>query len=455
MSVLLVATVSILGIISGRLLFKKWINHLAIYCVVWGVLIVLYEWKLLPYVDIIPLAWLFISLSFLSFLLGILTVISTRSLYSKDEGLSQRRDVSLLIFKDGGKTVKYSIIFFSSVCLFAAIQNWMVLIRMYGSIPTVILNASEIYSLSLQGDIKGVIPYISFSGYVAVFFSGIYTAYKRKYLLVTFFPLVGIIIQELATLGRAGMLFALIEFLFTFFLFRHFLNNDTKQRFKFLKKNGIFAFTILIVFFIVAASLVRISRNIGTETSESYEGTSNELRQFKDNLIISPSLYLYLSSDVGVLSQYLRSEGTSYPEMDYTQFGQNTFLPVYNFLSKFGFIDRVSGYQRGYFIPMWTNTGTYIRELHADFGITGILLGPYLIGLLITWLWFRFYEKGNIIVFAFLVYFNIIIGFSFLVMVTRLMYWAISLLIIIAWVPLLERVAEIMHTKSDLLRDKN
>ena len=138
----------------------------------------------------------------------------------------------------------------------------------------------------------------------------------------------------------------------------------------------------------MAASLVRISRNIGTETSESYEGTSNELRQFKDNLIISPSLYLYLSSDVGVLSQYLRSEGTSYPEMDYTQFGQNTFLPVYNFLSKFGFIDRVSGYQRGYFIPMWTNTGTYIRELHADFGITGILLGPYLIGLLITWIAF-------------------------------------------------------------------
>ncbi len=74
MSLLLIAVISILGIILGKLLFRKWINHLTIYCVIMGGLIFLYELKLLPYPKIIPFAWFFLIGSFLSFLLGIITI---------------------------------------------------------------------------------------------------------------------------------------------------------------------------------------------------------------------------------------------------------------------------------------------------------------------------------------------------------------------------------------------
>ena len=92
--------------------------------------------------------------------------------------------------------------------------------------------------------------------------------------------------------------------------------------------------------------------------------------------------------------------------------------------------------------------------MHADFGVTGIFLGPFLIGLLITWLWFKFYEERSLIVFAFLVYLNLIIGYSFLVMVTRLLYWIMSLLMIVVYLPVLEKIAATIHRRSELNRGK-
>lgn len=450
MSLLIVTVISFLGIILGHFLFRKWINHLTLYCVIMGGTVFLYELKLIPYPDLIPLAWFFIISTFISFLLGILTVTSARNLSHQNQPLSKKSNISFAIFKDGGKALKYSLFLLSFITLLAAIQNWMVLIKMFGSIPAVILNSGQIYALSMHGELDGVTPYVPYFGYVAIFFSGIYTAYKKRFSLLTFFPFLGVILKELALVGRAGMLFALLEFLFAFFLFRHLLNNDLLQRYKFSRKNGIMAFSFLIILFISAISVVRVVRG----TTESFANKSIQLRNLKDNFILTPTIYLYLSSDPGVLSKYLQSQGKINSEEEATKFGQNTFLSVYSFLSKFGLGERVPGYQKRYYISMWTNTGTYIRELHADFGVAGIFLGPYLIGLLITWLWFKFYEERSLIVFAFLVYLNLIIGFSFLVMVTRLLYWIMSLLMIVVYLPVLEKIAATIHRKSDLARGK-
>ncbi len=435
---LIVAVISLLGILAGRMIFQKWMNHLTIYCVIWGVLILLYEWKLLPYVDIIPLAWFYIFSAFLSFVLGVLTIVSARSLSNKEKAFNNKSKLELKIFSDNGRTVKYALLFFSAVGLFAAIQNWIVLVNMFGSIPMVFLNANTIYKLNVTRGIKGVIPYISSFGYVAIFFSAIYSAYKGRFSFLTLLPFIGIIIKELATVGRAGMLLALMEFIFTFFLFRYLLKDEPFSRFKFSKKNAIIVFMLMAVFFIASASLVRITRGSG----EYYPGASKELRELKNNFIITPSIYLYLSSDIGVLSQYLKLGD------EQTKFGENTFLLFHDFLAKLDVIKRPPDFQKGYKIPMWTNTGTYIRELHADFGITGVFLGPYLIGLLITWLWFRFYKGHSMIILAILSYFYLIIGFSFLVMISRLSIWVISLFIIIICIPILEKIATIFNTEN-------
>ncbi len=440
MSLLLVAITSILGMFLGKLLFKKWFNHLTLYCLIFGGAIFLYELKLLPYIDIIPYAWSVMISSFLSFLFGILTIISARNVYIDNPTYIKKTNISLKIFSDDGKTLKYFILILSLFSLYSAIELWNNLINQFGSIPGVLLNAKVIYRLNVDGKLNATTPYLFLFGFVAIFFAGIYTAYKRKFTILTFLPLLTIILREVALAGRAGMLVAITEFAFSFFLFRHLLNNDLSQRFKFSKKNVLFGPIILIALFVVGSSLVRISRV--SDTSENIAGASRELRQTEGNIFISPSIYLYFSSDIGVLSKYLASEGEA------TGFGQNTFMTFYSFLSKFGIIKKPSEFQKGYYIPMWTNTGTYLRELHADFGFTGIFLGPYLIGLFLTWLWFRFYEKKSLFVFVLLVYLNIIIGFSFFVMASRILYWTVGLVLNLISIPILEKIATSRQIKK-------
>jgi len=441
MSLLLIAVMVFLGMILGRFLFKHWFNHLTLYCFIFGGSLFLYELKLLPYIDLTPYAWLLMLASFLCFLVGILTIISARNLYKENATFIEKSDISLKIFIDDGKTLKYAIIIFSIISLYSAIELWMIFINQFGSIPAVLLNGEVIYRMNVSGKIKDNTPYLHLLGFVAIFLSGIYTAYKKKFTLLTFLPLLSIILREIASAGRAGMLFAIMQFAFSFFLFKHLLDNDLKQRFKFSKISAFVGAIILLVLFIGGSSLVKATR-VSDDTSSSYSGASKELRQTRGNIIISPSLYLYLSSDVGVLSKYLSSKGES------TGFGQNTFLTLYTFLAKLDVMQNPNIYQRGYFIPMWSNTGTYLRELHADFGIAGILLGPYLLGLLITWLWFKFYEKKGLIVFSFLVNLNIIVGFSFFVIATRVLYWSTSLVLILLIIPILERIAAFIYVQK-------
>lgn len=440
MSLIIIFVISFLGILLGKFLFKHWFNHLTLYCFIFGGSIFLYEMKLLPYVDIIPLTWFIIISAFLSFLMGILTIIAARNLYKEKSTHIEHSDIILTIFSDDGKVLKYSILFFSFISLYAAVEFWMVLIRQFGSIPAVFLNAQVIYRLNISGKLSGTTPYIYLVGYVAVFLAGIYTAYKGKFTLLAFIPIFSLILRDLAGSGRAGMLFALMEFIFTIILFRYLLNKDRLRRFKFSKLSIIVVSAILLGLFIASASLVKVSR--GVVKAENYSGASRELRQTKDNLILSPSLYLYLSSDVGVLSKYFSSDGEDTP------FGQNTFMTAYLLLSKFKIVERPHEFQKGYFIPMWTNTGTYIRELHADFGMLGVLLGSFLLGLLITWFWYKFFEKHSLIALAFLVYLNIIVGFSFFVMATRVIYWSTSLLMLILFLPILQKLAVYNKRKS-------
>jgi oligosaccharide repeat unit polymerase len=435
----IVPTIAIISILIGRLFLGKWLNHLSFYCIIWTGLILMYELRLLPYIDIYPLAWFLIISAFLAFFLGILTITTARKLFKNDDLFGRKTNAQIPLFIDNGKTVKYALILFTAIGLFAALQNWIVLLNMFGSIPGVFLNANIIYKLNTAGGgIKGMVPFIANFGYVAVFFAAIYTAYRGRFSLLSFLPFVGIVLKEVATIGRAGMLLALMEFVIVFVLFRHLLRDDFKSRFKFSKNNAIIATIVLIVFFISAASLVRMVRI----ADESFTGANRKLTQMEDNIIITPTLYLYLSAHIGVLSKYTASEGEN------TGFAQNTLLPAYNFLDRFDILERPSAYQRGYFIPMWVNTGTYIRELHADFGTLGAILGPYLLGLLLTFFWFKFYQNHRMIYFVLMVYLNIIVGFSFLVMITRTSYWIISMTLIIISILILERIAKIVHNRS-------
>jgi hypothetical protein len=442
MVIFLIAMIGSLSIIIGRITLSKWFNHISVYAASWMMMLIFYDLKLLNYDDLIGYAWFIIIVAFFSFLLGSLIVTTARKIYYQNV-TPYKKNLDFNFLSDGGKSLRYAIIITSIIALIGAIQNWIVLIRMFGDLKTVLIRANWIYSMRINNEIPGVIPYIASFGFAGIVLSGIYSAYKNKITAITLIPFLAIVLKSIASFGRVGMLMALVQFIGTFLFFRHALNADStsKQKIKVLKIKTLIPVLISIILIIASATLVKAVRH----TYEDFKSTKGVLRGTKEGMLISPSMYLYLSSHVGVLSEYLKEDTEKN-----IYWGENTFAPVYNFLAKFNLNKKISIYLKVYYIPMGTNTATYLKEIHADFGDWGVFIVPFLFGLLSTFFWFRFYETGNIYMFIGWVHIFTIIALSFFTMVTRGGDWYISLIVLLSIFPFINRSTTVKKCENKL-----
>ena len=187
----------------------------------------------------------------------------------------------------------------------------------------------------------------------------------------------------MANVGRLGILYSFLLFLLT--LYNMNLYNRTRNVLNYKRLIGV----IIIVFLlIVSASAVKALRGADTEN----KATSQELKSLHGNFFINPSIYIYISGHIGAFSKYL--------DLDYDKkylFGNTSLRPIYNISSKFGLTSTLEVYPKGYNIPLWHNTGTYLMDLHQDYGTLGLLLIPFLLGYSVTKIWFLYYIRGNLI----------------------------------------------------------
>ncbi len=186
--------------------------------------------------------------------------------------------------------------------------------------------------------------------------------------IATVLPIFALILKEVANLSRAGILLGFSEFIISFMLFRHLLSKD-----KAVRKKGKIKVTIgigiVVLLLVIGAGFVKTVR----QATDTFKGTSGSLAKLEGGAFISPSIYFYAASQVGVLNQFLEADKERW------SFGSNTFFTIYSALAKFDLVDKPRIYQQGYFIPNWSNTGTYLREVYSDFGFVGIFLVPVLI----------------------------------------------------------------------------
>lgn len=436
---LILFTISIFFVLVSKDLFKTWFNHLSIYIVIWFVLITLYEMKLLQYENLRLETWFIIGGAFLSYYLGIITYFTAKNeLRYYPDTTSEIYGKNKILFDNNGIVLKIGIVVTSLIGLAGAVQNWMVLFHKFKTIQNIIISANVIYQMRVAGDLE-FLPYFSSFSFVAVFLGSIYTAWKRKFSFYILIPFLAVVLSELANVGRAGMLFAFVEFISVMILYRPAVLKIELTSRKWKKLKNIISIVFISVLLIAGATSVKLVRS----TIESYSGASSSLNEIRGGLVISPSIYFYFSGDLGVLNKYLELDKES------NMFGENTFMPVYRVLNKFGIVKKPHFYQIGYFVPVWMNTGTYLRELHADFGISGILIIPYFLGLFTTFLWFKFRETLNLKYFILLVYFYIIIFFSFLMFEPRLGYWTISLVLLLIITPFMEKISRLLLNRKE------
>ena len=431
MGIFLALFIGIVSIILSYCLFKKWFNHIALYSLIWMVMISLYQLKLINFSILSIETWIVIVCAFVSLWLGSITVFAARSIFNLNNNPFENENLNILLVKDKGKLLKRLLILFATIGIISALQHWMVLLSKYGSIGGVLLNSYHIYGERLAGETKGVWPYVWLFSYFGVILGGIYSAYKGKITFLSILPLLGVILKELARFTRGGILFGLFEFLVSFFLFRHMLSKDTVNYVSVSKKNIIIAIITIILISSTGAAIVKLARN----PTDTFKGTSHSLAKFKGDVFISPSIYFYASSHIGVLNKYLENS-----KEENLPFGSYTFFSVYSMLSKFDFVEKLNYESKGYYIPYWSNTGTFLRNIHSDFGYAGLIIIPYIIGFLCTVYWFRFYEQKRIVSFVILTHLYLIISMSFFALITSLPAWSFGIIFIPLLFIIIERI---------------
>lgn len=432
---LITIIICLLSVLLGKKLFDKWINHISIYALNWSMFVLLYELRLMNYVEITNHAWIVMLVAYFSFLLGIITIYNARKLNTVTVPYENIYKTKLeFLFKDEAKLIKYFAFITSTIGIFGTLYNWNILIKKFGSIASVFIQSNLLYRMRIDQEIKGLLPYIEVFLFVGIVLITIYMSYNNKFSFIILIPLLGIVLQGIANAGRANILLAFFMFVFTLLFSRNFfLTKKTES-----KTSRSRLIIILFIITIIAVSGLTVIKSF-RGTIESFSASTRKLNKFRNSLLISPSIYLYLSSDIVVLSKYLEDDSVN------KQFGESTFISVYNFLAKFDVVQRPTFYPKGYYIPMWTNTATYLRQVHEDFGYSGIFLFPFLLGLFVTFFWNKLYFEHNFYFLIPLVFFVVLIAYSTIVMVTVLPSWSFSLVISLITLKIVEKINLMKH----------
>lgn len=413
---LLFVLIGCVGVIGGRLLLGRWFNHLSLYSFIWGLGLALFEMKLIDYRPLTAETWLIVGYAWIAFAAGAVTVILARKAVAAWPDASPTPELPPDITREK-KLLALFIIVLSIIGLFAVLQHWSVLLNRFGGVSGVLTSGYKIYRMRNANQIPGLVPYLDAFSLTATFLAGVYSARTGRIGLLTLFPLLSVVLEDIGLVGRAKMLNAGILFSSGYFLTK--LKAIPRKNWRPAKKFRRFlVLSSVALLFLVAAEFVRASRG----AFESFYGTSRELSRFERSAVITPSLYMYLSSHVGVLNAYWEAGGENPPFP-----GSNTFAPLFRILSRFEIADDVPYYQKFYNTPLSTNTGTYLREIHADFGLGGIIVFPYLLGFFCTFLWCRIKQFSRLTTVAVLAHFYVIVAFSYLYQVTRLGYFFVSL----------------------------
>lgn len=422
MVLLILNTVLIPSIWISKHLFRKWINPLSIYTSIWYFMITFYELKLINYSNLSGQTWFVIIFSYVSLYMGSVFYFSVKNSLKNESSSKVNKQYPLsILLKNDAKVSFYLTIIFGVIGLIGAIQSWFVLVKLFGSIPAALLRLGALYQMRVNGELVGVWPYTSLFSYSAIFFAAVFSAMKSRITVISALPLSALIIKEIAMAGRAGILFGFVEYAFTF-LFTIYYLKGSYTSYSFNKTKFILSILIVLFFFITSVTLIKNLR----AAPESFRGETRTLKSLNENKFISPAIYLYTSGHIGVLNKFLEKDVENY------RVGENTFQFLYNILNKFNVLDRPNTFQKPYRIPVWINTGTFIRELIADFGFPITLIILFMLGFFLALNWNNFFTYGNFNNLVVLVLLMIIIFFSFLMMITRLANWYLTLIFLLS-----------------------
>ena len=272
-------------------------------------------------------------------------------------------------------------------------------------------------SFALSGGIPGAIPYLSSSALAGCLLGGIYMAKVGKARLVALIPFVVVVGDSMLSMDRGTMITAAV-----LFVCGYALGNRGGSRFS-LQLPGarirrIASIAVGMLLLTSSLEFVRSHRGI----VESSYSAGSALSRMKGAAFITPSVYFYFTGHFGVLNQYLKKDA------EQNIVGRYTLAPIWRTIAKLGFDTKVGPNQPFYATPFFGNNGTYLREFRADYGLAGVVLGPLVLGTIVSGLWFRAVKTGKLVDMMILGHMLVFVVMSIFQVATQQGSWLASLL---------------------------
>ena len=350
--------------------YGKILNALNVYLIVWLLMVLCYNMKLILYYDLTALTWILIFASTVLVFLGYRLGSRIKAIGKRT---TETEDASDGAFNE--RSLKKIIIITSLISMVAIVPNTLLLIQRYGI--NLLSKTNQIYYDNIAGGAPFSIPYLAAFAQVSCVFAGMYFA-KYEFRLIIALPIALAMISILPSGSRGWLLLTVFLFLYPAVFFKNPVPYNVKVMRRKMNKNRLFKKKLILIFsmtIILALFLVLTINRSRDIDPELYNYLDSKMYEITRTTPWITKLYQYFASPIGVLNSFLQE-----PEF---YFGKNTFSVIYNFLNKFGFDIDYSRYQDFYNIPIKTNVGTWIRELVQDFNIVGMLIVIFVFSVLV------------------------------------------------------------------------
>jgi len=289
---------------------------------------------------------------------------------------------------------------------FVILGVWNIIIDRYGSLSNILSEADKIRRESI-GQTESPVPVwmTYFAGTIQFSFASSlifieYSTKKSKYVLLSVYTFLLVLLLDLTTFGRIGTLYSFFTIIGYTLIFR-------KQVFT-LKRISLVTIVILLVL------LPRYIRGDYDAFASTVDVLSPYLKNDFHPIVLSMlTFYMYYFSSIFAMSVYyeLPTEPLLY--------GERTFTPFYNVISRF-FIedDRIVLIDKIVYVPYPVNIYSIVKDMTVDFGYLGMTIVAFFFGIVLGNI-FRTQNKGifwdalKIFMFGWIFYIPIYNAFSF------------------------------------------
>lgn len=441
MIVIFGAIVALFFVVFSVKVFGVLINPITLYVVVWGGGIVAASLNWAGYVPISSLGWWMISLSVLSFCFGGGTVICFNG-----NLINRYRKFSVDAHVLSSRTILRAVVLLTLVASVGTFFRWMALLRLYGSVENVILNANQIYSLRVAGEAVGSIPYTGCFGLAACALSGIYWGGSGRFRLALVAPFVIVTLESIANVGRLGIMMGIILYMTGFLVAKDVSIGKHSKRV--LGSRSSMCLLILVVGIIVGSTYIRVVRH-GNIRDLPYAPKVLESSPFWTAAV--SSIYSNIAGPLTVFAESLDQRRADLGQSDVP--GMLTLAPVFRLLAKTGLVPRVSYYLESVSIgPERMNAGTHLKDVYIDFGYLGVVVWPYLLGCIAVILFYEARRKKSLLGCVALSYVYLYIIFTTTVNLLRLGQFVIALAVSLATMVVVKRLEAKKLKRPRLLR---